>query len=302
MSLGSKIVRFEQDHERGVHTIVLADGREVSEPSEQSFDPRLGIRSTVYEVASRTLILHLVEGRYVTVEVGHGRDDQSRAARHVVYLDQCHWVSLARCLHSPEKLNETERHAAATVIGWARNKQIILPLSSAHTSEIGSARPTYRATLIPLMLELSSGWQMRCPLQVRRDELTAMFRARQRGTSADSSRASSVFTLEPGALFDKYEPVTSSLPNALADLHRRLTWVTALYSALLDEEPVDATVAMEMADRWATSFHELSQQLRDNLTAREHSREVVLVRVLMDMRDDVVWAALAAGTLFVRIV
>jgi hypothetical protein len=139
---------------------------------------------------------------------------------------------------------------------------------------------------------------MRSPLRVRTDELGALFTARQAEAPRTGLLARAVFTLQPSAIFAEQAggvPATSSLPAEEAELHRRLTWVTSLYSAMLDEEPIDCSATDALASRWATSFHDLAQHLRDNPAARRHSRQITLMRLITDMRDDVAHAAMIAG-------
>lgn len=287
-------VQLVQDFEAGTHEVVLRSGERVTEPSELAYDPRLGLRRAVYDRRTQVLMLELVEGRTVEVEVGVGQEDVL-AGRRRVYLDQNKWVALAQHLHRPERLTPAENAAAATVIGWVRQHRIVLPLSGAHWSEIGSARSRYRATLVPLMLDLCRGWQMRSPLQVRTDELDFVFAER---AGAIGRVVRDVVTLQPGAIFSehsRYTLPTSSLPPAAAEMHIQLTWITSLYSAMLDDEREDRTVAEDLATRWATSFHELAQELRRNMTARSHSEQVTAMRLVTDMQDDVVKAAAGAG-------
>ncbi len=78
-------------------------------------------------------------------------------------------------------------------------------------------------------------------------------------------------------------------------MDRHLTWITSLYSAMLDDEREDLTEPDNLAARWATSFHELAQELRRNTTARKHSAQITATRLIIDMQDDVARSALGAG-------
>lgn len=286
-------VQVIQNFEAGTRAVVLSTGECVLEPSGRSFDPRLGLRRSVYDRASQMLTLELVEGPRVEAEIGDAAS--ALAGRLRVYLDQNKWIALAQHLHRPERLTSAENEAAATVIDWVRQRRIVLPLSGAHCSEIGSARSRYRATLVPLMLDLCRGWQMRSPLQVRTDELGVVFADRVRGAGGAIRE---VVTLQPGAIFGKqprHTPVATSLPPEEAAVDRQLIWVTSLYSAMLDDEREDRTAAEDLASRWATSFHELGQELERNVQARRHSERLTAMRLVIDMRDDVARTALEAG-------
>lgn len=287
-------VQLVQDYRAETHAVVLSTGERVTVPSDLAYDPRLGLLRAIYDRRTQVVTLELVEGRHVEVEVGVGQEDPL-AGRVRVYLDQNKWVALAQHLHTPEKLTPAENTAAATVIDWVRQRRIVLPLSGAHTSEIGAARPRYRATLVPLMLDLCRGWQLRSPLQVRTDELDMVFAER---AGAPGRPVREVVTLQPGALFAEQSGCTlptSTLPPAEAEIHLYLTWITSLYSAMLDDEREDRAAAEEVATRWAASFHGLAQELSRNVTARNHSEHVTAVRLVTDMQDDVSKAAAGAG-------
>jgi hypothetical protein len=136
---------------------------------------------------------------------------------------------------------------------------------------------------------------MRSPLQVRTDELEMAFAERAGGTGRS---VYDVVTLQPGAIFPPqsgYTLPTSSLPPAEAEIHRHLTWITSLYSGMLDDECDDRTAAEDLATRWAASFHGLAQELRRNPKARKHSEYITAVRLINDMQDDVIKAAMGAG-------
>lgn len=136
---------------------------------------------------------------------------------------------------------------------------------------------------------------MRSPLQVCIDELDFAF-AERVGTASGPVRE--VVTLQPGGIFSEhsgYTLPTSELPPAEAAIHVHLTWITSLYSAMLDDEREDRTAAEELAARWATSFHELARELHRNTTARNHSEKITATRLVNDMQDDVIKAAASAG-------
>jgi hypothetical protein len=278
------------EHQRG--TLIFADGGSATTPLVETYDSRSGIRCVTYEKQRHVMVLDLVEGRRIEAEVGGRPVEESLAGRTVTYLDQNKWIMLAQHLHAPHKLQRPDHEAAAKIIDWARTGRIVLPLSGAHCTEIAPARRQFRETLIPLMLELCRGWQMRNPLRVRADELLTLFSARAAGKYLDTRpRRLDVFTLDPGMLFDDFPEIQPNLPPELADLYRRQLGITSLYSALLDEDAIDGTAAEQLSTRWATSFQDLAGELRNNQTARRLSRQVVFSRMLVDLRDDVTRAA-----------
>ena len=123
--------------------MVLDDNTTTVTPNPDPFRADFGLRRAVYNYADHTLTIDLVEGRQVTVELGGTHNVQPLAGRKIVYLDQNKWITLAQHLHTPHKNSTAENEAAATVIEWVRTRKVVLPLSAAHTAEIGSARPRY---------------------------------------------------------------------------------------------------------------------------------------------------------------
>lgn len=151
-------------------------------------------RRITFVPAERALILKTPSGEELVVEVLDGQPHRERrAGRPVVYLDQNHWVTLARSLHSPERVSDHEVEAARELIRLARGGRVILPLSSGHMIETARSDRTWRQHLAPLMVALSHGWLMRDPLLVRRSELGAIFAAR---AGRESLAAPAVITLD----------------------------------------------------------------------------------------------------------
>jgi hypothetical protein len=73
--------------------------------------------------------------------------------------------------YSPEGLDATTRGSCAALIELARAGNIILPLSRAHLVATSRLDGESRHELAMTMLQLSRGWQMRTPLDVRQNEL-----------------------------------------------------------------------------------------------------------------------------------
>jgi hypothetical protein len=119
-------VQVVLDFETCTYEVVLSTGERVSEPSSQTYDPRLGLRRLTYDRPSNVLTLELVEGRRVEVEIGGPDEVQAQQGRPWVYLDQNKWIALAQHQHTPEKLTTGENTAAATVIEWVRQRRVIL--------------------------------------------------------------------------------------------------------------------------------------------------------------------------------
>ena len=104
------------------------------------------------------------------------RSDQLEQ-RLVVYLDQWVWRPITEALQGGTTLDREERDAAEQLAEWVRDRRIVLPASAGHyyeTTKWASEHNRYRLGLT--ILQLSRGWQMLDPLQVRRDEIDGMFR------------------------------------------------------------------------------------------------------------------------------
>lgn len=282
---------WEIDFEQRLATIELSDGRRDTFPMPEALAsagaPFLRSR---FDFTSATLSLTVAGGHVVIVEVGARAADEPRSGRPVVYLDQLHWVSLARQQHAPEKLSEATAKAAAGLIELAEAQRIVLPLSAGHLTEMGHLDGRWREHLGLTLVGLSRGWQMRNPVAVRRLE----FEQAMRG---ESPRAVNVFTLQPEVLFAASKPSrpATDLPPPFDDLHSRLTWASALYAAVLDDEPVDMREGHEAAERWAAGFPSLSQYMREHKTGAEHARIATGARLIADLGDETAIAAQRAG-------
>ncbi|MGA5421959.1 hypothetical protein [Streptomyces lavendulocolor] len=121
----------------------------------------------------------------------------------IVYLDQCHWITMARARVARHKVQVPEELQAADAL-WARAERglIRLPLSSAHLVEtVHAGSKERRRHLAEAMLDAYGGWHMVNPLVVRRHELiSALGGGRALG-------AGDVFTSAAGSPFSNYELV-----------------------------------------------------------------------------------------------
>ena len=257
-------------------------------------DLRRDFRRVTFVPASGTVVMTTPHGDELVVEVFRGEDQfERRAGRPVVYLDQNKWVALACAVHSPNRLIGPELDAAQEVIELARQRRLILPLSSGHLIETGRCDREWRQHLAPLMVSLSRGWLMTDPILVRRLELQALFASR----ADNSSSPSDVITLNPARLYPEnlLTPRTADLPEELGVLSDTLSSVTSIYAALLENEVLDSVAGFEAAASWAHSHQNLATELRSNTRARQLSREVTRARFLTDLGDDLHQAVLRGG-------
>jgi hypothetical protein len=251
-------------------SVEMKDGSVRTKRADRSLTERDDrVARVAFDVGDRELELLLADGSTVTIEVGSpGLGDAPSPGRLVVYLDQLHWITLARQIHAPDKVNGTERAAADLIIRLARERNLILPLSSAHLTETAQTDGAWRAHLATVMLDFSRGWQMRNPVSVRHRELCAALEGR-------NPVAAEVFTLEPHVIFASgLSRVTSpdSFPAEWQELIARLTAVTAIYDVMLMDDRVSIDEGLAIATRWATSHYELALYLRNERAGRERTR------------------------------
>jgi hypothetical protein len=282
------ISRLVVDYEHGTMTVVMADGYEVTATSTTV--PATPLKRATCDLGQRELTLTLPDDALVTVELGSmNTGDEPPPDRPVVYLDQLHWVSLSQCLHAPDRIDAGLREAGQALIALAREERLILPLSAAHLSEapVGGHQ---RRDLVTTMLELSRGWQMRSPIAVRQSELCAAF-------AGTPGPVDGVITLDPGTLFS--DPGSGVAPPAdfppdWQEMHARLTGVTALYSAAIEEDS-DRSDSRRIAETWAKPHQALATYHRDNKTSKEHVRINTRAYLFGDLRTEIAEAALAVG-------
>ena len=91
----------------------------------------------------------------------------------IIYLDQCHWITLAQAQFTRRKiLSSNELAAADFILKAASDGRIRLPLSVAHMVETAKAgNGPRRQQLADTMLSAYDGWHMNNPITVRGEEM-----------------------------------------------------------------------------------------------------------------------------------
>jgi hypothetical protein len=284
-------ISWEIDFEHGLATIERGDGRRETFAMPTAFVAAgLPFLRSRFNFTSNTLSFTVPSGDSLIVEVGvPSAADGPPADRPVVYLDQLHWISLAQQRHAPQKLNEATASAATELIQLAEAQRILLPLSAGHLTEMAHLEGRWREHLGLTLMALSRGWQMRNPVAVRKAEFLRAMRG-------ESSRTP-VFTLQPDALFAASKPSerATDLTPPFDDLLPRLTWASALYAAVLDDEAIDMREGHEAAERWAAGFPSLAHHMRQHQTSAEHARINARARLIADLGDETAMAARRAG-------
>lgn len=259
-------------------------------------------RRSDYRPENRELTIELNWGPSISIEIGaEDGSDLIPEDRPIVYLDQLHWVAIARSLWAPGKLARRDRSVCARFVQLARAKEIILPLSTAHVVETARCDGRWRRDLATTMLDLSRGWLMRDPLEVRQRELMVSMTGATIGSTLPPAR-SWVFTLEPDAIFSKEWATdhrsdrSSDLPSSARELVRRLSSISALAEVLLEDEIEDSVDGKRMSSSWASGHQKLAKYMRDHRTPREHARINAKAFLLGDLKQELVDAAQISGT------
>lgn len=231
-----------------------------------------------------------LSGDRIVGELPQLNDPAPRRGRPVIYLDQNHWSTLARAMHAPERVkSDAERQAALDLADLADNRLVILPMSAGHMSETGKwGDGTARYELALTILQLSAGWQMRDPLDLRRLELRSAFALRFKHYCLIPPR---VFTLEPGAMHgadrrgDRYEPPADFPPEA-AFVVRALTDLSGNFDALLDTEHIAIPPSSGWADRLQGFTNWLASEPRDPHRRRQRTNAFFLSDFGMELPEE----------------
>jgi hypothetical protein len=282
---------YQVDLATGAFEVELVNGKRLRTTADPKLAQGLTARSLRVDLESRELEIVLPDGRLAVFELGRdGVADVDAQTNPVVYLDQLHWITLAQQLRSPAKVRGDNAAAAAKLVRYAHERRITLPFASSHLTEAPVAG-NHRRDLAATVFALSRGWQMRSPLDVRRQELSSAL-------AGDRPRAEDVFTLEPGAVFVSSRDVPNAprdFPALFQDLYRRLTSVSALYESMIDDRGVDKTQSARAASKWATAYGEMAARVQATQPDRAETRRVALAALTSDLQLEIAGAASQAG-------
>jgi hypothetical protein len=293
---GPRIVLMRMDRVDSTATFLRSDGKEATLPLPSAVpEPTSAIASLTWALEPRLLFFETTTGDQIVAELASASDLAPLRGRPVVYLDQNHWSTLANTIHAPKLVGRPgELEAARHIIELARARTIILPMSAAHMSETSKwTNNDARYRLALTILQMSAGWQMRDPLDVRRFEL------RQALTSTFKNRRlhePMVFTLEPDAIHGEtrdsqpYEP-PSDFPEEAAFAVRTLTCISGDFDTMLDAEPV----AMGESPGWVETLQQftdwLAQEPRDRYLRRQRTNLLFITDLSRELPEE----ALRAG-------
>lgn len=273
-------MRLERD---GSMMVVFTDGREATASLEnEPFAVTSAIASATYLPRSSRLHLRTTSSDIILVDLPRLGDLSPVCGRPTIYLDQNHWSTLTNAIHQPERVaNEEELDAATQLLELVSRRLVVLPMSSAHMSETCKQvdfAQRYRRALT--LAQLSAGWQLRDPLDVRRFEIRHALTSRYHQNRLVPP---AVITLEPNAVHANRE---EQLPEVDSDLPENAQWLVHVLrciggnlDAILDAEHVP----MVSVPGWAPQFQRFAAFLNENRTGPEMKRRRTHAKFIADL-------------------
>lgn len=262
----------------GEMVLTLADGTSTSTFTDPSiFVGTEPFESTEVSLTDGIMDIRTRTGESFVVELA----PSPRRGRPVVYLDQNHWIFLARALNGKPNSSKISQ-VAERVVGAVENGNLILPLSSAHHVETGYRGGASRQRLAVTMLTLSRGWVMKHPLRVRREELHSIVNG--------TANSPEVISTIQWSLYDD--------PNLIPDFRRLpfpgpvrfligvISSVMAAHSYLLDAEGEDVAALKESSVQWAHQLSSLAKTMAGRGDSSEQRRRTIFGWILIDMIPD----------------
>lgn len=290
------ITLLTMDRETSSVVLTRSDGKEARFPlGDSPFADTSALSRLHYTPSFDGLLAVTRAGDDIIFELPNPNSSEQLAGRLVVYLDQNQWSAVNNARHDLAKVADEDRDAALQLVEWVQQRRIVLPASSGHYYETTKRFDTGKRYSLGLtVLQLSRGWQMRDPVQVRRDELHDAFRRRVAG--AAGSRNAAVFTLMPDVI---HGPWRSGKPHAppsgfhadAAFQHQALTSATALIDVMLDAERIEPGPDLG----WALANQQFSDWLDGENRTPQQKRMSIDALLLSDLRTEVAEEAYAAG-------
>lgn len=244
------------DQVAGTATFTLpGGGRRKFSLTSMVHNPGSAIATITWEPGVPLVRFETGAGHTLVAELPTAADPTPTGGRPVIYLDQNHWSTLANTIHEPRRVPGRELEAARQIIDLALARKVILPMSWAHVAETCKwTRSERRYRLAITILQLSRGWQMRHPLDVRRSEVREAFLRYATHNSAPPP----TFTLEPDAIHCGHRRGIAlhppeGFPPDLAYSHHALVSTSAIVDTMLDAEHVplgDVSGWVEGLDRF----------------------------------------------------
>jgi hypothetical protein len=208
--------------------------------------------------------------------------------RLIVYLDQNQWSLVANARQGNDRVHEADVAAAERIQELVAENKIVLPASSGHFYETTRwSDPDRRYVLGLTILQLSRGWQMRNPIDVRRAEILEALQVRFSRYGA--LPCPSAITLLPNVIssgsgaFEPYRAPADFAPEA-AFTTEALVSACSQIDVMLDSERIDPP---EEEPRWARVSQEISCELHSRGLDRQQQRKYLDSVLLSDLKEDI---------------
>jgi hypothetical protein len=279
----------------GKISVAFTDGRRATAVlGREEFDQGSAIASSTYFPQRSKLHLRTMQGDDIKVDLPRLSDLASVQDRPTIYLDQNHWSTLTKAIYEPGRVaGERERAAAEMIIELATARRIILPMSSAHMAETcKQVDPEQRYRRALTIAQLSAGWQLRDPLELRQLELQQALTIRFRHRHPTSPAA---ITLESNAIRSGRKEIVHRVYH---DLPIEVEWAidaVANIGAILEVMLGPEHVPTVPVDGWAAGFRRFGIFLRDHPTGKEIKRKRTHATFMTDPGLELVEACHRAG-------
>jgi hypothetical protein len=263
---------------------VFADGRTATAPlGHKGFASTSAIAMSTYLPILSLLHVRTTRGHDILIELPRPTELAPVAGRPVIYLDQNHWSTLANAIHQPERVaNKEELGAATHLIELATRRRIVLPMSSAHMAETckqADGEQRYRRALT--LAQLSGGWQLRDPLDIRRLELRQALIGRYHG---QRHVAPAAVTLEPDAAIraGRHKSHCEVDPE-LSEEARWAVHVLGCVGGILDSMLDVGHVPVLPVPGWVADFQAFATFIAENPTGPEMKRRRTHAKFIADL-------------------
>jgi hypothetical protein len=214
----------------------------------------------------------------------------------IVYLDQCHWITLAQSQFARHKIHSSDELAAADFfLKAASDSRIYLPLSGAHMVETMKAgNGPRRHQLADTMLSAYVGWHMNNPIIVRGWEMNRALK--QQNASLDRDQ---VFNQRPGTPFGIETPYVGNdqtlplqIQRLVEDLSWRCAWADMLRFATYESS--EWAAALEAIQGWALAHQNISTYLKEHPAIRD-LRVLAAMHTLTDLQQELAAVIVQVG-------
>ncbi|WYB31079.1 hypothetical protein V6574_16445 [Streptomyces sp. SM1P] len=288
------ITMITMDRATSCTIFTRSDGKEARFPLAPSpFEHTSVVARLDFTPAFSALLATTLSGDQIIFELPLEKATDQLGGRLVVYLDQNQWSLLSNANHSAPKSSEADRAAARMLKEWVDQREIILPASAGHYYETGKRFNTDKRYSLGLtILQYSRGWQMRDPLQVRRNELHDAFCYRL--GRPGSVRSEPVFTLAPEALHSPTRSAGIDTPSAVQN-HLDFQTKALLAASVSIDTMLDTQRVEEGPDTgWATGSQRFSDWLDELAQDSQQKRKAIDLHLVTDLQRELAEEAAAA--------